>query len=226
MNSLAPGRHGRNFKSIFSNSLTAGALAVKLFSSKCHRTLLMTSQHWVRKWLGAIRQQAITCANVDPDLCRHMVSLGHNELRGVLDSPCLLCITWEKKCWVLELQVWLNEFGNMKSSGARSHDLRIDSPMHYQCTRWAPCIFSELFTCSDMVTLLNNDDLHKTVTTPLLTHWSNHSLAISYRYGIRGCWSMCLMLTGTLCRAITWTRIVIYQFTGIQVHKQKSINDL
>ena len=29
---------------------------------------------------GAIRQQAITWANVDPDLCHHMVSLGHNEL--------------------------------------------------------------------------------------------------------------------------------------------------
>ena len=27
-----------------------------------------------------IRQQAITWANVDPDLCRHMTSLGHNEL--------------------------------------------------------------------------------------------------------------------------------------------------
>ena len=25
-------------------------------------------------------QQAITWANVDPDLCRHMASLGHNEL--------------------------------------------------------------------------------------------------------------------------------------------------
>ena len=27
------------------------------------------------------RQQAITWANVDQDLCQHMVSLGHNELR-------------------------------------------------------------------------------------------------------------------------------------------------
>ena len=27
-----------------------------------------------------IRQQAITWASVDPDLCRHMVSLGQNEL--------------------------------------------------------------------------------------------------------------------------------------------------
>ena len=26
------------------------------------------------------RQQAITWSNVDPDLCRHMASLGHNEL--------------------------------------------------------------------------------------------------------------------------------------------------
>ena len=26
------------------------------------------------------RQQAITWANVDQDLCRHMASLGHNEL--------------------------------------------------------------------------------------------------------------------------------------------------
>ena len=36
----------------------------------------------VQEWLGAVRQQAITWANVDPDLCRHMVSLDHNELRG------------------------------------------------------------------------------------------------------------------------------------------------
>ena len=28
-----------------------------------------------------IWQQAITWANVDPDLCRHMASLGQNELR-------------------------------------------------------------------------------------------------------------------------------------------------
>ena len=27
-----------------------------------------------------VKQQAITWANVDPDLCRHMASLGHNEL--------------------------------------------------------------------------------------------------------------------------------------------------
>ena len=31
--------------------------------------------HWY-----LVRQQAITWANVDTYLCRHMVSLGHNEL--------------------------------------------------------------------------------------------------------------------------------------------------
>ena len=30
--------------------------------------------------VGAIRQQAITWTNVDPDLCRYMASLGDNEL--------------------------------------------------------------------------------------------------------------------------------------------------
>ena len=41
----------------------------------------MISQHWVRKWPGdsAVRQQAITWANFDPDLRHPMASLlGHN----------------------------------------------------------------------------------------------------------------------------------------------------
>ena len=38
------------------------------------------STYWFRYWLGAVRQQAITWTNVDLDPCRHMASLGHNEL--------------------------------------------------------------------------------------------------------------------------------------------------
>ena len=34
--------------------------------------------------IGAVRQQAITWANVDPDLSCHKVSLGHNELTVLL----------------------------------------------------------------------------------------------------------------------------------------------
>ena len=54
---------------------------VKLPSNECHGTLLMISQHWFRKWLGAVRHQVITSDNVDPDLYHHMVSLGHNEFQ-------------------------------------------------------------------------------------------------------------------------------------------------
>ena len=43
----------------------------------------MINQHW---FIGAVRQQAITWANVDPDLCRHMVSLGHNELTVIFGT--------------------------------------------------------------------------------------------------------------------------------------------
>ena len=49
----------------------------------------MISQHWFRQWLGAIGQQAITWANVDPDLCRHMVSLGQNELNSIFTKTHL-----------------------------------------------------------------------------------------------------------------------------------------
>ena len=78
-------------------------MTVKLPSSECNWNLLMTSQHWFRWWLGAFRQQNITSANVDPDLCHHMVSLGHNEL-----------IHWEKftvsfsVMVLLKLSIYLN----------------------------------------------------------------------------------------------------------------------
>ena len=45
-----------------------------------HRIPWLISQHWFRWWLGAVRQQAITWANVDPDLWCHMVPLSHNGL--------------------------------------------------------------------------------------------------------------------------------------------------
>ena len=34
-----------------------------------------------------VRQQAITQANVDPELCRHMASLGHNGLAASEQFP-------------------------------------------------------------------------------------------------------------------------------------------
>ena len=52
--------------------LVSSHLLMKMPSDECHGTFLKISQHWFRQWLGAVRQQAITWANVDPDLCHHM----------------------------------------------------------------------------------------------------------------------------------------------------------
>ena len=41
----------------------------------------MKNQHWFKEWLGAARQQVITWANVDQELCHHMSSLDHNAIR-------------------------------------------------------------------------------------------------------------------------------------------------
>ena len=48
--------------------LMAGISLVKLLSDACHWTILLISEFWFSCWLGAIRQQAITWASVDPDL--------------------------------------------------------------------------------------------------------------------------------------------------------------
>ena len=56
---------------------------MKLFSGACHVTnwwVNIGSGDGLVPWLGAIRQQTINWANVDPDLSCHMVSLCHNEL--------------------------------------------------------------------------------------------------------------------------------------------------
>ena len=55
------------------------SISCKIALGECQMTSLRISQRWFRKWLGAIRQHAITGANVDLDLCSHMMSLGHNE---------------------------------------------------------------------------------------------------------------------------------------------------
>ena len=53
---------------------------MKLLSGEYHRALLKRKQHWLRYWLVAVRQQAVTQASVYTDLCYHMASLDNNEL--------------------------------------------------------------------------------------------------------------------------------------------------
>ena len=78
-----PGDVAVIWEAYFSNALYKTvllALTAKFLSEECHRTSLMRNQHWFRKWLGAVRRQAIIRANVDRDLFRRMASPVHNEL--------------------------------------------------------------------------------------------------------------------------------------------------
>ena len=56
--------------------LVSSNLLMIMSSDECQRTLLLISQHRFRKWVGAVRQQAITWISVDQDPQRHMASLG------------------------------------------------------------------------------------------------------------------------------------------------------
>ena len=79
--------NGRNFSfSKISVKLMGELFFVKFPSDECHWLSLMISQHWFRQWFGAIRQQAITCTNIQPNICRHMASLGQNEWMTTLQS--------------------------------------------------------------------------------------------------------------------------------------------
>ena len=60
--------------------ISVWSVLVTLLSGECYITPLMINQHWLRWWLGAVRQHAITWANIDQDLRRPLVSLGHNAL--------------------------------------------------------------------------------------------------------------------------------------------------
>ena len=82
---------------------------VKLLSDECHyRTPKMIGQHSFRWWLGAIRQQAITWANVDPKLWRHMASVGHNELTSQHILGDWFSIGWPR-CHI-EANTWRQSF--------------------------------------------------------------------------------------------------------------------
>ena len=78
-----------NQNSNFSHEFSFKKMHLKMLSAKWRLlhlgvNALMRHEHWFRRWLGAIQQQAITWVNVDPDLCHHMASLGHSELKQTM----------------------------------------------------------------------------------------------------------------------------------------------
>ena len=48
------------------------------------------------KWIGAIRRQAITSANVDPDSCPHMASPDHIEFKWIVMGIVTAWIFYEQ----------------------------------------------------------------------------------------------------------------------------------
>ena len=83
-NPLAPGRFEWNFRSVIIKLISViGAWGISseiaIRWMPFHLTWLAISQLWFRQWLGAVRQQAITWANVDPELHHHMPPLAHNN---------------------------------------------------------------------------------------------------------------------------------------------------
>ena len=57
------------------------SLLIRIFRSSYDEALLMIDRHWFIWLLDAIRQRIIVRAQINPVLCRHMASLGHNKVR-------------------------------------------------------------------------------------------------------------------------------------------------
>ena len=102
VNSLVPERFKRNFQ-VSHFPVNFGHWWLRYLFWNCPPMNVTvpywSSQHWFREWLGAIRQQAITRANVDPVPCHHILSLGHNGLtyRPVGD----MAIIWKVSLLIL-----------------------------------------------------------------------------------------------------------------------------
>ena len=77
VNSLAPGKFEWNFGPVIFKQI----LVIDGFGISCEIALIWILHWWSVVGLG-LGNQAITWANVDADLCRHMASLGHTELKG------------------------------------------------------------------------------------------------------------------------------------------------
>ena len=93
-NSLALGRFEWNFRLvIFQDNFIDWLLRCLWWNCP---PMNVTGHYWwwvnIGSGNGAIRQQAITWASVDPDLCPHMVSLSHNEL-NLANVPEILVMT-------------------------------------------------------------------------------------------------------------------------------------
>ena len=97
LNSLAPEKCGCNHRQLISSLSRIDILHVssEITLKEYHKTSRMIIKHRLWLWPGAVRQQAITWANVGQVLGRPMASLGHTELScGIFSIPIAPFVCW------------------------------------------------------------------------------------------------------------------------------------
>ena len=84
-----------NFKHNLGTDMISRVIKQNWPWNECQWTSLMVNQHWFRKWLGAVRQQAITWISFDEDLPHHMAPQGRPQRvnsNGVLSHLSMFSI--------------------------------------------------------------------------------------------------------------------------------------
>ena len=109
----------------------------------CHWTLLKICQHWFRDWLGAVKPQAISWANVDLILCCHLVSLGCNELNIIVWSlnHCFKSMVATGTCWIVSLRITI--VPSCKIGGCIPCVMYVWDKLCLFTTNWSTCLLFE-----------------------------------------------------------------------------------
>ena len=145
-------------------------------------------------WLGAISQQAITCANTDPDRYHHIASLGHDEL--IIDC-CYIISLIIISLIVLGQPYWSVSAINQvvySSKLPKYHALR-------WCGHWRHLIVRRPSWWRHMSVKFPQFAGHTTVSSKSLSRLTTKK---SFNLCITGpvCWES----TGTLCWEFLWWR--------------------
>ena len=84
------------------------AFPVKFPTHECHKTPLMSSQHRfiIGSGNGLVPDGTISWTSVDPELCLHMASLGHNKH----EFTHWLIGLWEMRQWFWQHNFWISSY--------------------------------------------------------------------------------------------------------------------
>ena len=184
----------------------------------------MISQHWFRQWLGAIRQQAITWTNVDPDIFHHMASPGHNELKAMAEyvsskshqnvAVLDMFVTYVIHFMVNQHLIKINCLTAKKVVAEPSHDIKNNASVtvnnDFLVTSEVICQWFSRFVTSENHWKITSRVTKKslfTVTNVLLyyMYWTHHSATNKHRSLISPLSLMTVFSDLTLWRHHSWS---------------------